>query len=303
MDGNVDGKDKNKRKEQVFKGTSKDQQQERKKNGRDQSPNPTLNGIGGGDSSKSTGKEGGNSSLNKEEFDLRKVEKEAVENAIKEREAALIPVDTRTDVETRKENTIYWVHRRFGTNKKELRQCNVTTNKSWQDIPSQTHEDSGHIDELNEVIGDNAKKITSQTQKTGITEDATVNPSSSKTRVEENLNSVMDQDGKQIGDGKGASREAGNLCRPDQTAQSKIEGDGTVTSDKAGLKKGPNEDVLMKVIDETMRLEQQTGRGKKGESNGTVIPVQATTVNPRLGNVYGMQFKLIQAAITTIEQA
>ncbi|XP_019228674.1 PREDICTED: uncharacterized protein LOC109209791 [Nicotiana attenuata] len=40
-----------------------------------------------------------------------------------------------------------------------------------------------------------------------------------------------------------------------------------------------------------------------GKSNGTVIPVQATTVNPGLGNVYEMQFKLMQAAITTIEQA
>ncbi|OIS98754.1 hypothetical protein A4A49_18837 [Nicotiana attenuata] len=51
-DGNVDGKDKNERKDQGGKGTNKVQQQENKKKEIDQSPNPTPNGTRGGDSRK-----------------------------------------------------------------------------------------------------------------------------------------------------------------------------------------------------------------------------------------------------------
>lgn len=61
------------------------------------------------------------------------------------------PAKERTAEEARKESTIEWVHRRFGTNKEELRQLNVTTNHSYQEIPSQTHDDSGQLDEFNEV--------------------------------------------------------------------------------------------------------------------------------------------------------
>lgn len=83
-DGKVDRNDKNKWKDQSIKGNSKVQQQEKKNKGRDHSPNPSLNGS---DSRKKMDKVGENLSLNKKEFDVRRVKKEVVDNANKEREA------------------------------------------------------------------------------------------------------------------------------------------------------------------------------------------------------------------------
>ncbi|OIT01021.1 hypothetical protein A4A49_21334 [Nicotiana attenuata] len=221
-DGNVDGNGKNKGKDQVVKGNSK-----------------------GGDTRKLLDKEGGNSSLNKEEFDARRVKKEAVDKANKEREAGLqkenlnptslgvqssvmgtiadspstvpSPIDSRVEEEARKEATIDWVHIRFGTNKEELRQCNVNTNHSCQEIPSQTYEDAGQLEDGNEVSSKKAlwsdevelmeeqldsKKSTDdkedrdnmQLQKTVNLDDATVNISSSTTRVHDSLRTKVDQD-------------------------------------------------------------------------------------------------------------
>ncbi|OIT28432.1 hypothetical protein A4A49_36352 [Nicotiana attenuata] len=248
----------------------------------------------------------------RQEIDVRKVNKEAVENANKRREATLSPVDTRTDIETTKENTIDSVHRRFGTNKEELRQSNVATNKLWQHTPSQTYENSGHIKESKKINSDK----TLWSEEVELLENQQREEQGIGDNAEDNLNYVMDQEGKQSGEGKGAAKETGKLYRTDQTDQCQMEDNGTVTHDKTGsmlayvdggpsnaLMKGPEEEAPMKVRDGTMRLEQLTGQRRMGESNGTVTPMQASTVNLGLGNVYEMQFKLMQAAITTIEQA
>ncbi|OIT26543.1 hypothetical protein A4A49_24370 [Nicotiana attenuata] len=125
----------------------KEKVQENNSNTRGTSPNPTDNGIGKG----MMYKEGGKVSLNKEDFDARKVKKEAVEMVNKVRESGNISSATRNDAEAKKEQTIDWVHRRFGTSKEELRQCNVTANHCCQEIPSQTYGDSEQKEDINEV--------------------------------------------------------------------------------------------------------------------------------------------------------
>ncbi|OIT29846.1 hypothetical protein A4A49_57056, partial [Nicotiana attenuata] len=55
------------------------------------------------------------------------------------------------NISANKESTIDWVHRRFGTSKEELRQLNVTTNQSCQDMSSQTFADSGQLENLDEI--------------------------------------------------------------------------------------------------------------------------------------------------------
>lgn len=50
-----------------------------------------------------------------------------------------------------KESTIEWVHRRSGANKEELRQINVPSKYSCQDLPSQTCGDSGQQEKDIEV--------------------------------------------------------------------------------------------------------------------------------------------------------
>lgn len=61
------------------------------------------------------------------------------------------PIEERIDENARKESTIEWVHRRFVTSKEELRALNVTTNHSCHDIPYQTYDDAGQLEENNEV--------------------------------------------------------------------------------------------------------------------------------------------------------
>ncbi|OIT03807.1 hypothetical protein A4A49_14575 [Nicotiana attenuata] len=65
---------------------------------------------------------------------------------------SIVPSDQSTYERANKESTIDWVHRRFGTRKEELRQLNVTTNQSCQDIPSQTFADSGQLEDLDEAV-------------------------------------------------------------------------------------------------------------------------------------------------------
>ncbi|OIT21306.1 hypothetical protein A4A49_37543 [Nicotiana attenuata] len=320
-DGNVDGKDKNERKDQGGKGTSKMQQQENKKKERDQSPNPTPNGTRGGDSRKLSGKEGGTSTLKKEEFDARRVKKEAVEKANKEGEVVLqmkklnptsggvqsslmgalvpsntpIPIDSRIDVDAKKENTIDWVHRTFGTNKEELRQCNVTTNQSCQEIPSQTYDDAGQLEDRNEVSSRNVlwsnevevmeakmgSKIPTegkenrgnmQLQKTIKLDDATVNPSSSTARVEDRGTSIEDQ----------VNVSAGG------------DHDGVPVY---ALMKEQVGNVPKNVVKDTVCQNQQTDNGKGSDLNGTVtqaVSASFATVNPNLSSVYELQFKMMQ---------
>ncbi|OIT35466.1 hypothetical protein A4A49_11150 [Nicotiana attenuata] len=84
--------------------------------------------------------------------------KEVVEKVLKDQHNGnlakanpIVPSDQSTDEKTNKESTIDWVHRRFGTSKEELRQLNVTTNQSCQDMSSQTFADSGQLENLDEI--------------------------------------------------------------------------------------------------------------------------------------------------------
>ncbi|XP_070046536.1 uncharacterized protein [Nicotiana tomentosiformis] len=60
-------------------------------------------------------------------------------------------IEVGIDEGVNKESTIEWVHRRFGTSKEELRELNVTINQSCHEVPSQTYENSGQLEEHNEV--------------------------------------------------------------------------------------------------------------------------------------------------------
>ncbi|OIT34864.1 hypothetical protein A4A49_06449, partial [Nicotiana attenuata] len=90
--------------------------------------------------------------------ELKRVKKEAVEKVLKDqyngnlaKANPIVPSDQSTDEKANKESTIDWVHRRFGTSKEELRQLNVTTNQSCQDMSSQTFADSGQLENLDEI--------------------------------------------------------------------------------------------------------------------------------------------------------
>lgn len=160
MDGKFDGNDKNDVKEQASKGANKAQQLEKNKQARDHTLSPNT-GIKRGESRKVVEKvkDAHNmekASLNKEEFDAKRVKKEVVEAANKEREAILREdnvnsIHVKSAKEARKETIIEWVHKQFGTSKDELRKLNVTTNHSCQDIPSQSYDDTGNLDDGNEV--------------------------------------------------------------------------------------------------------------------------------------------------------
>ncbi|OIT05236.1 hypothetical protein A4A49_01709 [Nicotiana attenuata] len=247
------------------------------------------------------------------------------------------PKDQNFEERVNKESNINRVHRRFGTSKEELKQLNVTTNHSCQEIPSQTHEDSGKIDELNEVnsknlwsdevevlesqqveeqvIGSNANKSTNQVQKTRNPGDATVNPSSCQIRVEDNSSSMMKQAEISIVRGQGTSKETGNQDGSAQASLSKRKGNGTVNPSKTGeilafvdgvpvysLEKGLDGNVPTEVRKESVCQEQQTVHGKEVDPNGTVTSGCIATVNPNLGSVYELQFKLMQENLGNLER-
>lgn len=62
------------------------------------------------------------------------------------------PADTRIVEANKKESTIKWVPRRFGANKEDLKQLNMTINESSQEMPSQTSENSTEFNEVNNEI-------------------------------------------------------------------------------------------------------------------------------------------------------
>ncbi|OIT31045.1 hypothetical protein A4A49_39323, partial [Nicotiana attenuata] len=103
--------------------------------------------------------------------ELKHVKKEAVKKVLEDQHNGnlakanpIVPSDQSTDEKANKESTICWVHRRFGTSKEELRQLNVTTNQSYQDMSSQTFADSGQLENLDvinstKVVGSDAIKV------------------------------------------------------------------------------------------------------------------------------------------------
>ncbi|OIT33577.1 hypothetical protein A4A49_09466 [Nicotiana attenuata] len=174
-------------------------------------PNPNTAGKGGTGNSIPLG-EGS-------QVELERVKKEAVEKVL-EKSSNPTPSriqssgdqDVEQELEERvnKESTIEWVHRRFGTNKEDLRKLNVTTNHStiplWSDEVEVMDEQQG----LANARVYKEEELINQMQKTGNTVAATVNPSSPKTRADCSLSSTDLQPGKSIGGGSGASKAAGN---------------------------------------------------------------------------------------------
>ncbi|OIT18961.1 hypothetical protein A4A49_42929, partial [Nicotiana attenuata] len=90
--------------------------------------------------------------------ELKHVKKDAIEKMLKDKNNGnlakanpIVPSDQSTDEKTNKESTIDLVHKRLGTSKEELRQLNVTTNQSCQNMSSQTFADSGQLENLDEI--------------------------------------------------------------------------------------------------------------------------------------------------------
>lgn len=135
-------------------------------------------------------------------------------------------------------------------------QLNVTTNHSCQEIPSQTHEESGQPEKLHELNsaktlwsdkvelmdnqigaiqskGDKEKRDNKHLQETGNTLDTTENSGNPKARLDYNLNSMKLNVGKEIGGGSGALKEVENQ---DGSVAARIieKGNGTVTPSKTG---------------------------------------------------------------------
>lgn len=113
------------------------------------------------------------------------------------------------DEVNKKESIIEWVHRRFGTSMEELREMNVTGNHSCQEIPSQTYDDSKEhgtnievsygttlwSDEVEIVENDTNENLSPKSKEeshnkqadlaSNLSPKSTVNPRSSKPRVED----------------------------------------------------------------------------------------------------------------------
>ncbi|OIT00903.1 hypothetical protein A4A49_23935 [Nicotiana attenuata] len=206
------------------------------------------------------------------------------------------PSDVRIGIEeaNKKESTIEWVHRRFGTSKEELREMNVTLNHSCHEIPSQTYDDSkgneANIEassgrmlwsdeaEIMEV-GKTTNNSTKSKEERGImlekvaatiTPLSTVNPIISETRVE---------------GGERDNKSLTNLM---------IEGG-----------EGMNKELVKKLDQlEKPQLRENQWNRKTTDFNGTVKSRQLATEisgNPNIGDVYTLQFNAIQEAMRAKE--
>ncbi|OIT19289.1 hypothetical protein A4A49_55572 [Nicotiana attenuata] len=127
-EGKVENNGKNKGKEQEKLNTNKAKG----------SPNPSANRIGKTDQEFKC--------VKKEAVDkvLESVKNPTLSGILAKGDQALAQYPDHSRDGINKELTIDWVHRRFGTDKKELRKLNVTTNQSCQEVPSQTCEDMGN---------------------------------------------------------------------------------------------------------------------------------------------------------------
>ncbi|OIT18775.1 hypothetical protein A4A49_55618, partial [Nicotiana attenuata] len=176
------------------------------------------------------------------------------------------------------------------------------------------------------------KRQTIQEQKTGNTIQATVNPSSSKTKVDCRLSSTIGNLVTSIGEGSGSLKGAINQSGSVAASLPLEKGNGTVTSHKTGEivafvdgvpvyveEKGGDEGVPKDGRKDTVSSDHQRDQGKGSDFNGTVTQTvfdHCATVNPNLGSVYELQYKMmhgkmievssnpqqVEAAITPYEQ-
>lgn len=61
------------------------------------------------------------------------------------------------------------------------------------------------------------------------------------------------------------------------------------------------EKASTKVLEDTVKSDHHIAEGKEMETNGTVFATSAT-VNPTLGSVYDLQFRVMQEALGTMEK-
>ncbi|OIT19893.1 hypothetical protein A4A49_41476 [Nicotiana attenuata] len=200
-----------------------------------------------------------------------------------------VPIDQEVAKKDKKEATINWVHRTFGTNKEELMQMNGTTNNSCQE--------SGQLEEFHEL--NSAKTLWSDEVELMDNQIAMVDCNFMELNV-----------GKAIGGGSGALKEVGNQDGSIPAARIIEKGNGKVTTSKTGdilvhvdgvpvyaLEKGQDQSPPTKLRKDTVCQNQQTDNGKEDDSNGTIsqaISASIATVNPNLGSVYELQFTLMQ---------
>ncbi|OIT36040.1 hypothetical protein A4A49_14819 [Nicotiana attenuata] len=296
-EGKVENNGKNKGKEQEKLNTNKAKG----------SPNPSANRIG------------------KTDQEFKRVKKEAVDKVLEnlknptpsgilaKGDQALVKYSDHSRDGINKELTIDWVHRRFGTDKEELRQLNVNSARTlWSEEVQEIDDQKGATSKAE----NNEKRQTIQEQKTGNTVQATVNPSSSKTRVDCSLSSTIGNLVKSIGEGsgslKGAINQGGSVAAPLTLEK----GNKIVTSDKTGEivafvdevpvyveEKGGDEGVPMDVRKDTLSSDHQTDQGKGGDFNGTVTQTvldHCATVNPNLGSLYELQYKMMQGKMIEV---
>ncbi|OIT31204.1 hypothetical protein A4A49_20499 [Nicotiana attenuata] len=194
------------------------------------------------------------------------------------------PVGIGIDEAYKKECTIEWVHRRFGTSKKEFGELNVTVNQSYQEVPSQAYEG------FNEK-GANIESRVKAGEGTG----------------QQIANSM-------VGTGQGMHGEdvfTGGLkskAPAKNNTNGKVNSSGTayvlaiVRSDHVNISVGdPQGNDQDDVMDYSGRSYNQIVVGKLSQNNGTVIHAFVTTMNPSLGDVYNLQCRAIQEAMKARE--
>ncbi|OIT38514.1 hypothetical protein A4A49_05993 [Nicotiana attenuata] len=142
-----------------------------------------------------------------------------------------------------------------------------------------------------------------------------VNPSSLKTWVDDNSSSMMMKAWNSIGGGQGEFKAAGNPNGLAQTSLSNKKANGAVNPSKTweilafvdgvpvyALEKGLDEGVPIEFRKDTVCQYQQTVHGKDVDLNGTITSGSLTTVNPNLGFVYELQFRMMRENLGNMER-
>ncbi|OIT06589.1 hypothetical protein A4A49_08480 [Nicotiana attenuata] len=235
---------------------------------------------------------GENNSLYKAEVEARRVKKEAVGVANKEREVAhkgnnLNPTPTgiySLDIQGAKEfdkvsspihsevgidemvineSTIEWVHRRFITRKEEQKELHVTTNQSSHEILSQTYEDSGQLEEL--------------------------------------MRGTLNEPG--IHGGSATALLAKNQANGTVNLRNFVEIFAIVNGVPVyALRSEQDRDINMVFEKDTVGSDHQTVDGKVCDLNGRVFSGNSSIVNPSLGYVYELQFKMMPENLGIMER-